>query len=99
MSDAPLAFIETGGPLRGAQEESDGSDSKRNPAEAERVLKVLDGVLSAGEVSTSQIGVVTPYKAQVRLLRSMWRERGGAQLVGVRSDHDARAQPHAARAR
>ena len=79
VSDAPLAFIETGGPPRGAQEESDGSDSKRNPAEAERVLTVLDGVLSAGEVSTSQIGVVTPYKAQVRLLRSMWRERGGAQ--------------------
>ena len=31
-------------------------------------------MLAAGELSPSQLGIVTPYSAQVRLLRQLWRE-------------------------
>ena len=31
-------------------------------------------MLAAGELSPSQVGIVTPYSAQVRLLRQLWRE-------------------------
>ena len=38
------------------------------------MIKLLEGVLAAGELSPSQVGIVTPYSAQVRLLRQLWRE-------------------------
>ena len=38
------------------------------------MVELLKGVLAAGELSPSQVGIVTPYSAQVRLLRQLWRD-------------------------
>ena len=67
----PVAFIEMGVKSR---EQIEG-ESKSNTHEAERVMAVLDAVLAAGELSCNDIGVITPYMGQVRLLRKLWRDR------------------------
>jgi superfamily I DNA and/or RNA helicase len=64
----PVAFLEIGagggGGGGGGGEEKDG-DSKLNKGEAARVLDVLEEVLNAGELKVENVGVVTPYVAQV----------------------------------
>lgn len=64
----PVCFVEVGD-----AEVSEG-DSKTNPGQARRLAEVVNGVLSAGELSPSDLGVVTPYQAQVRLLRRTLRD-------------------------
>merc|ERR1712008_203726 len=44
-------------------------DSKFNQSEALKVVEVLKSVLDTGELEPSQIGIVSPYMAQVRELR------------------------------
>lgn len=51
-----------------AREESDGV-SKSNQAEANIVSSLVKDVLDAGELTLNDIGIVSPYSAQVRLLR------------------------------
>lgn len=46
-----------------------GGTSKSNLGEASMAVAVVRSFLAAGELSARQIGVVTPYAAQVRLLR------------------------------
>ncbi len=41
--------------------------SKRNRKEADKVVKIIEKLLEAGQVSLEDIGVITPYKAQVVL--------------------------------
>ena len=43
---------------------------------------LFEGLLAGGDVDCSQVGVVTPYKGQVRLLRQLWRERCGRPRQG-----------------
>ena len=64
---APLHFVDTAG---AGHEETSGDDegSKANPGEAELVVKVVDHLCEAG-VAAAEIAVVTPYNAQVQLLR------------------------------
>ena len=69
----PLAFVETGGYRAGCAESAE-SESTRNAGEAARLIELLKGVLSAGELSPAQVGIITPYSAQVRLLRQLWRD-------------------------
>ena len=38
-------------------------------------MGLLEQLLAAGDVPLCEIGIVTPYMGQVRLLRAMWRER------------------------
>jgi len=64
----PVAFVEVG-----SSEETEG-DSKFNVIEAERVLNLVGLVLRARELTIADIGIVTPYVAQVRRLRSMMRQ-------------------------
>jgi len=63
----PVAYVEVGSP-----EESEG-DSKFNTGEASRLLEFVRGVLRAGDLGIGDIGVVTPYTAQVRRLRQLLR--------------------------
>lgn len=44
-------------------------ESRANPTEADQISEILTGVLAHRELSVLQIGVVTPYAAQVRALR------------------------------
>eukprot|EP00913_Durusdinium_trenchii_P000356 g327.t1 len=71
----PVAFVEMG---RWAGESVE-YESKMNQAEAERVLQIIESVLEAG-CSAEDVGVITPYMAQVRLLRMLWRNRCQEQM-------------------
>jgi regulator of nonsense transcripts 1 len=54
------------------QEASDGV-SKSNQAEADIVSRIVADVLKAGEIGYNDIGIISPYSAQVRLLRQTLR--------------------------
>jgi regulator of nonsense transcripts 1 len=59
----PLAFVTTSKDPKEQGEQ--GGRSKRNDKEREIVKRVVDDVLLAGDLQEGQIGIVTPYSAQV----------------------------------
>jgi ATP-dependent RNA/DNA helicase IGHMBP2 len=65
----PVELIDTAGAGWDEELEPDG-ESKRNPDEADLVVQKVRELLDAGLVP-AQIGVITPYAAQVRLLRGL----------------------------
>lgn len=67
ISDDPVTFIDTAGTGWEEEIEPDGM-SKRNPQEAELVLKQVNTLIEAG-LPASEIAVIAPYAAQVRWLR------------------------------
>ena len=72
IPSVPIAFLPT---PQDALETTDNM-SYNNKAEAEQVMNVLVGLLAAGELRPCHIGIVTPYAAQVKLIRSYLRSRG-----------------------
>jgi predicted DNA helicase len=69
LTEAPVKFIDTAG--AGYDEELDEeTDSRRNPQEAALAAKSVRQLLDAG-VSPSDVAVIAPYSAQVRLLRDL----------------------------
>ena len=60
MNTNPLAFVATPGNTR-----EQGGRSKRNVKEGEIVKRLVGDFLKAGDLREEQIGVVTPYSAQV----------------------------------
>uniref|UniRef100_A0A7S4QU85 Helicase ATP-binding domain-containing protein n=1 Tax=Alexandrium monilatum TaxID=311494 RepID=A0A7S4QU85_9DINO len=83
-TNAPICFLAA----RGSERRE--GESLYNEAEAERALAVVQDLLKAG-LEPPQVGLVTPYAAQVRLLRSRLaraglptsRERGGVETNSV----------------
>jgi superfamily I DNA and/or RNA helicase len=69
-----VTFIDTAGAGWEEELEPEGL-SKRNPKEAELVLKKVQWLLESG-VSTKDIAVIAPYAAQVRLLRNQFDGQG-----------------------
>jgi superfamily I DNA and/or RNA helicase len=69
LTSTPLQFIDTAGAGYDEELEPDG-ESRRNPAEAELVLRKAAALVQAG-LSPREIAVITPYAAQVRLLRDL----------------------------
>ena len=69
LTDCPVHFIDTAGASYDEETEPNG-DSRLNPLEAELVVKKINELLEAG-VSAETIAVISPYSAQVRLLREM----------------------------
>ena len=67
LTSDPLEFIDTAGAEYDEELEVDG-ESKRNPKEASLVVQLV-GELIEAEVEPSQIAIIAPYAAQVRLLR------------------------------
>lgn len=67
LTEQPLCFVDTAGC---GHDESEGQEdgSKRNEGEARVVAAHVRSLLEAG-VAPQQIAVITPYSAQVRLLR------------------------------
>ncbi len=63
----PIHFIDTAGASYDEEPEPDG-ESRMNPLEAELVVKKVDELLAHG-VSPENIAVISPYSAQVKLLR------------------------------
>ncbi len=67
LTSNPLEFIDTAGAEYDEALEVDG-ESKLNPKEASLVVQLV-GKLIEAEVEPSQIAIIAPYAAQVRLLR------------------------------
>ncbi|MCO6456498.1 MAG: AAA family ATPase [Pirellulaceae bacterium] len=74
LSTSPVHFIDTAGAGYDEQQEADG-ESRLNLREAEFVVRQAEELLAAGLPAT-QLGVITPYAAQVRLLRQQLRHAG-----------------------
>lgn len=72
LTTTPLHFIDTAGASYDEETEPDG-DSRLNPQEAALVAKKVADLLAAGVIA-SDIGVIAPYSAQVRLLRPLLPE-------------------------
>ena len=64
----PVTFVDTAGADWDEELEPDGM-SRRNPREAEFILKKADRLIQLG-VRPKEIAIIAPYAAQVRLLRS-----------------------------
>ena len=67
LTQTPIHFIDTAGASYDEEPEPDG-DSRLNPLEADLVTKKVDELLQSG-VSPADIAVISPYSAQVKLLR------------------------------
>jgi len=67
LTTTPIHFIDTAGASYDEEQEPDG-DSRMNPLEAELVIKKVDELLACG-VSPADIAIISPYSAQVKLLR------------------------------
>ncbi|CAE8689680.1 unnamed protein product, partial [Polarella glacialis] len=65
--NSPISFMESN-----SEEVSEG-ESKYNPGEAEIVQRLVQDAFFQRELEITEIGVVTPYVAQVRMLKKMLR--------------------------
>ena len=74
LTGTPLAFIDTAGAGFDEELEPEG-ESRRNPQEAEVVGRQVLALVDAG-VASRDIAVITPYAAQVRLLRDQLAMEG-----------------------
>lgn len=67
LTGTPIEFVDTAGAGFDEEDEPDG-ESRRNPREAEWIVRQVKALLDAG-LAAADIGVITPYAAQVRWLR------------------------------
>lgn len=74
ITGTAIRFFDTAGSHCSEQTESEGS-SRENRGEAEYVAQQVSELLKSG-VRPDEIGVITPYGAQARLLRELITERG-----------------------
>jgi ATP-dependent RNA/DNA helicase IGHMBP2 len=74
LTRTPLEFIDTAGASYEESLEPEG-DSRFNLQEAELVVKKVQSLLASGLAST-EIAVISPYSAQVRLLRERLQQPG-----------------------
>ena len=72
LTGTAVHFIDTAGASYDEAIEPDG-ESRLNPMEAELVIQQVQALLDAG-LAPSQIAVITPYSAQVRLLRERFQQ-------------------------
>ena len=73
--DKPMAFV----PVDGAEEQDEEGKSRSNRDEAAKVVGVVIDLLAVGDLSPHDIGVVTPYNGQVRLLSDLFTQSGGRE--------------------
>jgi ATP-dependent RNA/DNA helicase IGHMBP2 len=69
LTGTPIDFIDTAGASYDESSEPDG-DSRYNLQEADLVLKKVQALIASG-LAPSEIAVITPYSAQVRVLREL----------------------------
>jgi regulator of nonsense transcripts 1 len=69
--DNPVAFV----PVDGGEVVSPDGTSRENPAEVSWVIKILNEILEAGEITKKDIGIITPYAGQVRAIRNSMSEK------------------------
>jgi predicted DNA helicase len=81
ITELPVQFIDTAGASFDEELEED-TGSRRNVQEAALAVKKVRALIAAG-VSATQIGVITPYRAQVRLLRERLVDVTGVEIDSV----------------
>jgi predicted DNA helicase len=74
LTQTPVEFIDTAG-AGFEEEEEPGGESRLNPREADLTCRRVYALLAAG-LAADNLGVITPYAAQVRLLRERLPIRG-----------------------
>lgn len=65
--DCPIGYIDVN------SDEATEGESKLNPGEADVIVRMVQDVFYQRELEVTEVGVVTPYVAQVRLLKRMLR--------------------------
>jgi len=80
----PLTWLDTRGAGPGWEEEAEGEDSLANTGEAVTSLELVTRLLGAG-LGQENIGVISPYWAQVATIRSLLWETEGLRGVEVRT--------------
>ncbi len=81
LTESPIDFIDTAGASYSEELEPDG-ESRRNPEEAALVVRKVSALIGAG-LLPDQIAVISPYAAQVRLLREKLAAASDADGVEV----------------
>jgi ATP-dependent RNA/DNA helicase IGHMBP2 len=81
LAETPVDFIDTAGASYVEELEPDG-ESRRNPEEARLVVRKVTALLMAG-LKVEQIAVISPYAAQVRLLRELLSGLDGVEVDTV----------------
>lgn len=76
--DNPVVFL----PVEGGEIVSADGHSKANPTEAGWVLRIVDSLLTGEDISSSDIGVITPYNGQVRAINDLMEYSGGLENNG-----------------
>lgn len=71
--DGPVAFI----PIDGVEQVDTEGASKSNLDEAARVVTLVQELLVPADLTTRDIGIITPYNGQVRLLDDLFESAGG----------------------
>ena len=74
----PVAFV----PVDGAEIVDEMGASRSNMDEAATVVELVTLVLDAMELGTADIGVISPYAGQVRLLNDLFEQSGGLSEGG-----------------
>jgi len=69
--DKPVAFV----PVHGAEIAEESGSSRSNMDEAGVVIKILEGLLEPGDLQPEDIGIISPYSGQVRLIRDLVDDR------------------------
>ena len=74
--DAPVAFI----PIEGVEQLDSEGTSKSNLDEAGRVATLVQELLAPGDLTCRDIGIITPYNGQVRVLSDIFENMGGRSV-------------------
>ncbi len=77
--DKPVAFV----PIEGKEMTDAEGASKSNRDEAAALVEVVRLLLEGGELNAKDIGVITPYNGQVRLISDMFEQMGGRDEGGL----------------
>jgi superfamily I DNA and/or RNA helicase len=81
LTETPVRFIDTAGASYDEELEED-TGSRFNAQEAALAVKKVRALLALG-VAPAQIGLITPYRAQVRLLRDRLADVPGLEIDSV----------------
>ncbi|MBK30394.1 MAG: hypothetical protein CMB49_06810 [Euryarchaeota archaeon] len=74
----PVAFV----PVEGSEIVDEMGASRSNMDEAATVVQLVSQILDAMELTTEDIGVISPYAGQVRLLNTLFDDTGGISQGG-----------------
>mmetsp|Transcript_488 Transcript_488/g.815 ORF Transcript_488/g.815 Transcript_488/m.815 type:complete len:663 (-) Transcript_488:224-2212(-) len=83
-AEFPVAFV----PIRSGEQTDEQTNSKYNTAEAHAAVDVVEMLLEGGQCTVHDIAVVTPYIAQVRLIRRLLRRLNYENAEHI-TNHDA----------